>query len=75
MTQRTGETQGFSSSKLSVLRKHPYFADLEAEAFDQLCREMLAARGGSFQSGELAIRADGGNAVPTSLFTRWIASP
>jgi len=36
--QRTGETHGFSSSKLSVLRKHPYFADLEADAFDQLCR-------------------------------------
>ena len=36
--QRTGEAQGFSSSKLSVLRKHPYFADLEPEAFDQLCR-------------------------------------
>jgi CRP/FNR family cyclic AMP-dependent transcriptional regulator len=35
--QRTGEAQGFSSSKLSVLRKHPYFADLEPEAFDQLC--------------------------------------
>ncbi|WP_424595699.1 Crp/Fnr family transcriptional regulator [Bradyrhizobium sp.] len=28
----------FLSSKLSVLRKHPYFADLEPEAFDQLCR-------------------------------------
>jgi CRP/FNR family transcriptional regulator, cyclic AMP receptor protein len=27
-----------ASSKLSVLRKHPYFADLEPEAFDQLCR-------------------------------------
>ncbi|MBR1190443.1 Crp/Fnr family transcriptional regulator [Bradyrhizobium sp. AUGA SZCCT0160] len=36
--QRTGEAQGFSSSKLSVLRKHPYFVDLEPEAFDQLCR-------------------------------------
>jgi CRP-like cAMP-binding protein len=36
--QRTGEALGFSSSKLSVLRKHPYFADLEPEAFDQLCR-------------------------------------
>ena len=36
--QRTGEAQGFSSSKLSVLRTHPYFADLEPEAFDQLCR-------------------------------------
>jgi len=40
-------------------------------AFDQLTREALAGRGGSFQSGELAIRADGGLAVPTSLFTRW----
>lgn len=28
----------FASSKLSVLRRHPYFADLEAEAFEQLCR-------------------------------------
>src|ERR1700756_1199886 len=28
----------FSSSKLSVLRKHPYFADLTPEAFEQLCR-------------------------------------
>jgi CRP-like cAMP-binding protein len=36
--QRTGETHGFSSSKLSVLRKHPIFADLEPEAFEQLCR-------------------------------------
>src|SRR6202163_4954581 len=27
-----------ASSKLTVLRKHPYFADLEPEAFDQLCR-------------------------------------
>jgi 23S rRNA (cytosine1962-C5)-methyltransferase len=43
-------------------------------AFDQLCREALAARGGAFQSGELAIRpATGGNAVPTSLFTRWVS--
>ena len=36
--KRTGEAHGFSSSKLSVLRKHPIFADLEPEAFDQLCR-------------------------------------
>lgn len=33
-----GEARGFSSSKLSVLRKHPYFADLEPDAFEQLCR-------------------------------------
>jgi CRP/FNR family transcriptional regulator, cyclic AMP receptor protein len=35
---KTGETRGFSTSKLSVLRKHPYFVDLEPEAFEQLCR-------------------------------------
>ena len=28
----------FASSKLAVLRKHPYFCDLDPEAFDQLCR-------------------------------------
>ena len=36
--QRTGEAHEFLSSKQSVLRKHPYFADLEPEAFEQLCR-------------------------------------
>jgi CRP/FNR family cyclic AMP-dependent transcriptional regulator len=35
---RTGDARPFSSSKLSVLRKHPYFSDLDAAAFDQLCR-------------------------------------
>jgi CRP/FNR family transcriptional regulator, cyclic AMP receptor protein len=35
---KTGETRAFSSSKLAVLRKHPYFCDLDPEAFDQLCR-------------------------------------
>jgi CRP-like cAMP-binding protein len=35
---KTGEARPFSSSKLAVLRKHPYFADLEPEAFEQLCR-------------------------------------
>lgn len=33
-----GEARGYSGSKLSVLRKHPYFADLEPGAFEQLCR-------------------------------------
>src|SRR3954452_16688433 len=33
-----GEARGFASGKLSVLGKHPYFADLEPESFDQLCR-------------------------------------
>lgn len=39
---------------------------------DQLCREVLADKRGRFDSGELAIREQGGaRAVPTSLFTRW----
>jgi 23S rRNA (cytosine1962-C5)-methyltransferase len=41
-------------------------------AFDELTREVLAKRGGSFASGELAIReAGGGRLLPASLFTRW----
>jgi len=35
---RTGEARPFASGKLAVLRKHPIFADLDSEAFDQLCR-------------------------------------
>jgi CRP/FNR family transcriptional regulator, cyclic AMP receptor protein len=35
---KTGEAPKFSSNKLAVLRKHPYFCDLGPEAFDQLCR-------------------------------------
>ena len=35
---KTGEARGFSTNKLSILRKHPYFSDLEPDAFEQLCR-------------------------------------
>src|SRR5436190_23827426 len=35
---KAADTRRVASSKLAVLRKHPYFADLEPEAFDQLCR-------------------------------------
>src|SRR5580700_10672014 len=35
---RTGEARSFPSSKLAVLREHPFFRDLEPEALDQLCR-------------------------------------
>jgi CRP/FNR family transcriptional regulator, cyclic AMP receptor protein len=35
---KTGEIRGFPNSKLSVLRKHPIFCDLDPEALDQLCR-------------------------------------
>jgi CRP/FNR family transcriptional regulator, cyclic AMP receptor protein len=34
----TADARRLSSSKLSVLRKHPIFSDLDAEALDQLCR-------------------------------------
>ena len=43
-------------------------------AFDQLMRDTLGGKAGSFSSGELAIRANGGHAVPTSLFTRWMGT-
>ena len=43
-------------------------------AFDQLTREVLEKRGGTFASGELAIReADSGRLLPASLFTRWVS--
>jgi 23S rRNA (cytosine1962-C5)-methyltransferase len=49
-----------------------YAIRASALAFDQLTRETLRDRGGSFASGELAIReADGGRLLPASLFTRW----
>jgi 23S rRNA (cytosine1962-C5)-methyltransferase len=48
-----------------------YAIRASAIAFDQLCRDVMQSRGGSFDSGELVIRARDGNAVPTSLFTRW----
>jgi len=35
---KTVEARGAPSTKLAVLRKHPYFCDLDPEAFDQLCR-------------------------------------
>ena len=35
---QTADARRVTSGKLSVLRKHPYFADLTAEAFEQLCR-------------------------------------
>lgn len=44
-------------------------------AFDQLLREALAKRDGTFDSGELAIRSRAGPLVPTSLFVRWAQMP
>lgn len=44
-------------------------------AFDQLLREALTKRSGTFDSGELAIRSRAGPLVPTSLFVRWAQTP
>jgi CRP/FNR family transcriptional regulator, cyclic AMP receptor protein len=35
---KSGDARRVVSSKLSVLRQHPFFCDLEPEALDQLCR-------------------------------------
>src|ERR1700692_2132082 len=35
---RTGDARAFAESKLSVLRKHPIFCELDSAALDQLCR-------------------------------------
>jgi CRP/FNR family transcriptional regulator, cyclic AMP receptor protein len=35
---KSGGRRLFPSDKLALLRKHPIFCDLEAEAFDQVCR-------------------------------------
>ena len=55
------EARGVAGGKLSVLRKHPYFADLEPEAFDQLCRyakHVTLKRGAT-----IASRGDPGNSL------------
>jgi 23S rRNA (cytosine1962-C5)-methyltransferase len=51
-----------------------YAIRASAIAFDQVMREHIGARGGSFEMGELAILEEGGGRlVPTSLYTRWTA--
>ena len=52
-----------------------YAIRASALAFDQLMRDTLKGKGGSFDTGELAIQAKGGHAVPTSLFVRWSGMP
>ncbi len=37
-SDKRSEARGIPSSKLTILRKHPIFCDLESEALDQLCR-------------------------------------
>jgi CRP/FNR family transcriptional regulator, cyclic AMP receptor protein len=58
---KTGEARTFPSSKLSVLRKHPIFCELEPEALDQLCRyakHVTLKRGASIFS-----KGDPGNSL------------
>jgi len=44
-------------------------------SIDLLAREVLAGRGGTFESGEVAIAEEGGGRMlSTSLFTRWCSS-
>ncbi len=51
----------FASSKLAVLRKHPYFCDLDPEAFDQLCRY---AKHSTLKRGATIVsRGDPGNSL------------
>jgi 23S rRNA (cytosine1962-C5)-methyltransferase len=51
-----------------------YAIRASALAIDGLAREVLAERGGCFESGELAIlEQSGARAIATSLFTRWTA--
>ncbi len=48
-----------------------YAIRASALSFDQLMRDTLKGKSGAFDTGELAIQAQGGHAVPTSLFVRW----
>jgi 23S rRNA (cytosine1962-C5)-methyltransferase len=52
-----------------------YAIRASALAFEQLMREKLEGRVGSFETGELAIEGQDGRAVPASLFVRWKGEP
>lgn len=52
-----------------------YAIRASALAFDQLMRDALDGRGGEFKCGELAIEAQSGRLVPTSLYVRWTSKP
>lgn len=58
---RTVEARGISGSKLSVLRQHPIFCDLEPEAFDQLCR--YAKRSTLKRGDAIFSKGDPGNSL------------
>lgn len=52
-----------------------YAIRASALAFDQMLRDTLAGKGGVYDTGELAIQAQSGPLVPTSLFVRWASTP
>ncbi|MGX4770440.1 Crp/Fnr family transcriptional regulator [Bradyrhizobium guangdongense] len=58
---KTSDPRQSSGNKLSVLRKHPIFADLDPEALDQLCRyakHITVKRGAT-----IAAKGDPGNTL------------
>jgi CRP/FNR family transcriptional regulator, cyclic AMP receptor protein len=58
---KAGDARRTVSSKLSVLRKHPIFCDLESDALDQLCRY---AKHMTFKRGAtIACKGDPGNSM------------
>src|SRR3984957_6572522 len=60
-SDKISEARGFPSSKLTILRKHPIFCDLEPEALDQLCRY---AKHSTFKrGGAIFSKGDPGNCL------------
>jgi len=59
--KKTGGTSSVSSSKLTVLRNHPIFRELDSEALDQLCRY---AKPATFKRGAtIFLKGDPGNSL------------
>ena len=59
--EKTGDPRQSAGNKLSVLRKHPIFADLEPEALDQLCR--YAKHTTVKRGATIAAKGDPGNSL------------
>jgi 23S rRNA (cytosine1962-C5)-methyltransferase len=63
---------GLLAPERSALMLTTYAIRASALAMDALVRECLAGRGGTIESGELAVvEGSGGRLLPTSLYTRW----
>jgi 23S rRNA (cytosine1962-C5)-methyltransferase len=63
---------GLLAPERSALMLTTYAIRASALAMDALVRECLAGRGGTIESGELAVvETSGGRLLPTSLYTRW----